>query len=519
MTKPLQRLRQFLAELRRRNVYQVAATYAVVGFVLIQVADLTFVRLGLPSWTVTFVIVLVATGFPLALVLAWAFERTPDGMAVVAADSGRILFANRAAEALFGRSSQELVGGEFGHPLVAEESTEIDVVRGGDTVVVELRVVETEWEGQEALIVSLRDVTDRKEAEERKRELLREQVARAEAEDAARRAEILAEAGRRLASSIALDETLQNTVNFMADEFADYCILDLVEPEGTRRFGATHDGHVIDQHLRIALEQPLDPGADTPQARVFRSHEPTLVRNVDEDWLQAAAQNDEHLDIMRKLGLRTLIMVPLFTGRECLGLLSVAGTSEETSFTERDLHLAAELGRRAALAIENARLYRNAEAANEAKTNFLSVMSHELRTPLSAIIGYADLLDRGVAGEVTDQQSQYLGRIRASSNHLLQIIEEILAFAGADAGKESSHPEETTLQELVEGVYLASSNYKLTGMPFWCCVAWVELALLDLLGNANRRRMATSIRAMERSAVFIVPTMWRLSGTPKASPE
>ncbi|MDP2498746.1 MAG: hypothetical protein Q8W44_12260, partial [Candidatus Palauibacterales bacterium] len=78
--KPFQRLRRFFAELRRRNVYQVAATYAVVGFVLIQVADLTFVRLGLPSWTVTLVIVLVATGFPLAVVLAWAFERTPEGM-------------------------------------------------------------------------------------------------------------------------------------------------------------------------------------------------------------------------------------------------------------------------------------------------------------------------------------------------------------------------------------------------------------------------------------------------------
>ena len=80
MGRLLKQFRQLLRELKRRNVYQVAATYAVVGFVLIQVADLTFVRLGLPSWTVTFVIVLVAIGFPLALVLAWAFERTPDGV-------------------------------------------------------------------------------------------------------------------------------------------------------------------------------------------------------------------------------------------------------------------------------------------------------------------------------------------------------------------------------------------------------------------------------------------------------
>lgn len=74
------KLRRFFAELKRRNVYRVAVTYAVVGFVLIQLADLTLVRLGLPAWTVTFVIVLVALGFPLALVLAWAFETTPEGV-------------------------------------------------------------------------------------------------------------------------------------------------------------------------------------------------------------------------------------------------------------------------------------------------------------------------------------------------------------------------------------------------------------------------------------------------------
>ena len=80
MSEPFGRLRRFLRELKRRNVYQVAATYSVVGFVLVQIADLTFVRLGLPSWTVTLVIVLVAMGFPLALVLAWAFEMSPGGM-------------------------------------------------------------------------------------------------------------------------------------------------------------------------------------------------------------------------------------------------------------------------------------------------------------------------------------------------------------------------------------------------------------------------------------------------------
>lgn len=72
--------RRFFGELKRRHVYRVAAVYAATAFVVVQVADLTFVRLGLPTWTVTLVIVLSALGFPIALVLAWAFEVTPDGV-------------------------------------------------------------------------------------------------------------------------------------------------------------------------------------------------------------------------------------------------------------------------------------------------------------------------------------------------------------------------------------------------------------------------------------------------------
>lgn len=73
-------LRPFLGELKRRNVYRVAAAYALVGWIVIQGADIVFPRLHLPGWTVTLVIVMVALGFPLALLLAWALEVTPEGV-------------------------------------------------------------------------------------------------------------------------------------------------------------------------------------------------------------------------------------------------------------------------------------------------------------------------------------------------------------------------------------------------------------------------------------------------------
>ena len=73
-------LGRFVGELKRRRVFQVAAAYAVVGWILVEVADTVFPHLEFPEWTVTFVVWLVLLGFPLALLLAWAYDLTPDGM-------------------------------------------------------------------------------------------------------------------------------------------------------------------------------------------------------------------------------------------------------------------------------------------------------------------------------------------------------------------------------------------------------------------------------------------------------
>ena len=122
--------------------------------------------------------------------------------AIVVVDGGGLVrFVNPAAEALFRRSAGELVGGFFGFPLAAGETTEIDVVgpSGSEATVAEMRVVETEWEGERAHLAVLRDITERKRAEAERAQLLREQMARLEAEQALReRDEFLAIASHEL---------------------------------------------------------------------------------------------------------------------------------------------------------------------------------------------------------------------------------------------------------------------------------------------------------------------------------
>jgi signal transduction histidine kinase len=111
-------------------------------------------------------------------------EQVADGIVVISSE-GIIRFANPAAERLFSRTSDDLVGTYLGFPAVVGESAEIEVVRRhGDVISVELRVVESEWEGRPALLASLRDISDRRRAEERAAQLARERVARAKAEAA-----------------------------------------------------------------------------------------------------------------------------------------------------------------------------------------------------------------------------------------------------------------------------------------------------------------------------------------------
>jgi signal transduction histidine kinase len=175
----------------------------------------------------------------------------------------------------------------------------------------------------------------------------------------------------------------------------------------------------------------------------------------------------------------------------------------DARFSREEITLASELGDRCALALDNARLYHeadalraSADAANRAKSDFLGSMSHELRTPLNAIGGYTDLIDMGLRGPVTAEQRTDLTRIRRNQQHLLGLISDILNFVRTESGRMEYNfadvPVEPTINQVVEMLEgaMGPRNITLERLPgdasatVWADGNRVRQILLNLLTNA-----------------------------------
>ena len=177
-------------------------------------------------------------------------------------------------------------------------------------------------------------------------------------------------------------------------------------------------------------------GADVPLAEVARTGEPVFLESRDA-WV-ARYPALEHL--VDALGHHANMVVPLVVDGNILGALGVAFDAART-FDAFDRATMASIAGQCAVALERARLFEaeqraheEAARANRAKGEFLAVMSHELRTPLNAIGGYAELMELGIRGPITNEQRDDLHRIQQSQRHLLGLINQVLNYARVDAG-------------------------------------------------------------------------------------
>jgi signal transduction histidine kinase/PAS domain-containing protein len=276
-------------------------------------------------------------------------------------------------------------------------------------------------------------------------------------------AHFLAQAGVMLGASVDSDAVLQQITELAVPELADWCIVDVVD-HGDDAAGQLHRAAVGGSNPAEAervrqLPMPAVTEPAHPVSRVLETGKPLLIEKVRSAMATVLVGDGGGPGRRSALTPLSAMIVPLAASGRVLGTLTLLATGPERRYAPDDLTLAEDFAHRAALALENAMLYSEAEAArtaadvaNRAKTEFLATMSHELRTPLNAISGYAELLEMEIYGPVTDAQRAALGRITRSEQHLLGLINAVLNFAKLEAGQVTLAIEDVNAADLLASV-------------------------------------------------------------------
>lgn len=273
------------------------------------------------------------------------------------------------------------------------------------------------------------------------------------------RREYLARASETLISTLDYEATLEGVARLAVPTLADWCGIDLLEPGGRapRSVAVAHiDPEKVQFVRRLQEQYPPDPHATTGAPQVIRSGKSELYVDIPQTLLEAAAQGEEHLRLLRSLQLRSAISVPLIGRERILGAMTFVYAESGRRYNSDDLSFAEDFARRAALAIENAMalkeaetarikqesLRADAEIASRAKDEFLAIVSHELRTPLNAILGWAVMLQNEGP---RDDFKRGLGVIERNARTQAKLIDDVLDVSRIISGKLALNMSETNL--------------------------------------------------------------------------
>jgi serine phosphatase RsbU (regulator of sigma subunit) len=204
------------------------------------------------------------------------------------------------------------------------------------------------------------EVTDRRRAEaERERALELEREARADAEAGARRARFLAEASVILDESLDYAATLTAVSRLAVPWLADWCAVDIREGDGSlRRVNTAHvDPAKVELAKEVERRYPQPREAEQGLPNVLATGRSEIYPDIPDELLAQGAVDDEHLELLRAVGIRSVMIVPMITRGRTLGAITFVGAETDRRFGDDDLLLAEELARRAATSVDNARLY------------------------------------------------------------------------------------------------------------------------------------------------------------------
>ena len=306
--------------------------------------------------------------------------------------------------------------------------------KSGEEFPAEAAISKLTAHGKRLYTVMLRDITEQKRIEHEK--------------------QLLADVGEILAGTLDSAETLSSIARVTLRELADFCVIELI------------DDHDALQRLDVSTSDPskastaaalrdfaLDRSRPHLTAAILQSNRPQLMADVSEDALRALAQSEEHLRLLQTMAPRSIMGVPLIARGRLLGALVVGACAPRRRYREADLHLLDEIGRRAALALENARLYGAARRAIRMRDEVLGVVAHDLRNPLQIIRMETALLRCAKAGQ--DGASASGEAIERATDRMDSLIEDLLDVARMEAGALSIEREEMDTAQFLRDLVAA----------------------------------------------------------------
>ena len=352
--------------------------------------------------------------------------------AIISVDEQQtIVFFNSGAERIFGYAAADVVGkpldlllphrfrgpharhiASFGEsPAVARRMGERLPIAGrrssGVEFPAEASITKLEVDGRMLFTAVLRDVTDRERAQQTQR--------------------FLARVGAELVSSIDMQQTLATVVELAVPILGDWSVVYLAEDtsDEPHRLAIGHaDAELTPIVERLRAYDVTMPEAH-PAREAMRTLTPLLVAMVDDEIIDRIAPEPDRRELVRALGIASAMFVPLGVRDRATGAICLY--SRSTPFDADQFALAEELGRRASLAIENARLYDGAQRAILAREDMMRIVSHDIGNPLSAIFVAAKVARRLIeTGASAEQVRPHLDGVRAAGEQIERLIEDLL---------------------------------------------------------------------------------------------
>ncbi|MES2962670.1 MAG: PAS domain-containing protein [Bdellovibrionota bacterium] len=404
-------------------------------------------------------------------------ENIPNMIFVKDAKDLRFVRFNRAGENLLGMTRDKLMGKndyDFFPPAeakhfqdkdrevlagreiidIAEES--ISTARGETRILHTKKIPIVDENGEPKYLVGIsEDITDKKKLEDERMQLVQSNIEKQESEKSAERLDFLAQASAVLGSSLDLEGTLTNLTKLIVPTMADWCSVQLLQADGTlKQLAVSHsDPAKVKWALEFQAKYPPDPNAPAGPHHVVRTGKSELIAEVDDAMATLGARGPEHRRLIEELGFKSYLCSPIRRRGEIIGALALMTTKEsDRHFSEADLHLTEELCARAGIAVDNAKLYREAQTLNRVKDEFLATLSHELRTPINVIQGHTDLV-LAEFDELGDEDlKESLLTIQRNTRLQTQIVSDLLDVSSIITGKISYVPQETSPADAVNAV-------------------------------------------------------------------